>query len=65
MTSVDPFASRVTSQKELACGHANFYTQPAPELARILARLEAFGELLLECYARWDAFDSRAVDVPR
>ena len=36
-----------------------------PELARILARLEELDELLLECYVRWDAFDSRAVDVPR
>ena len=42
-----------------------FYTQPATEIARILARLEALDELLLECYARWDAFDSRVVDVPR
>jgi ATP-binding cassette subfamily F protein uup len=42
-----------------------FYTQPAPEIARILARLEALDELLLECYARWDAFDSRTLDVPR
>jgi hypothetical protein len=30
-----------------------------PELARILARLEALGELLLECYARWNAIDPR------
>jgi len=42
-----------------------FYTQPATEIARILARLEALDELLLECYARWDAFDSRTLDVPR
>ena len=42
-----------------------FYTEPATEIARILARLDALDELLLECYARWDAFDSRAVDVPR
>jgi len=42
-----------------------FYTQPAGEIIRILARLEELDELLLECYVRWDAFDSRAVDVPR
>jgi ATP-binding cassette subfamily F protein uup len=42
-----------------------FYTQPAPEIARILARLAALDELLLQCYARWDAFDSRTVDVSR
>jgi len=42
-----------------------FYTQPAGEITRILARLEELDELLLECYERWDAFDSRAVDVPR
>ena len=42
-----------------------FYTQPAAEIAKTLARLEALDALLLESYARWDAFDSRTVDVPR
>jgi ATP-binding cassette subfamily F protein uup len=42
-----------------------FYTRPAVEIAQMLARLEALDALLLESYARWDAFDSRAVDIPR
>lgn len=35
-----------------------FYTQPATEITRILARLEELDALLLECYERWSAFDS-------
>ena len=42
-----------------------FYTQPATEIAETLGRLEELDARLLECYARWDAFDSRTVDVPR
>jgi ATP-binding cassette subfamily F protein uup len=42
-----------------------FYTQPAAEIAKTLARLEALDALLLESYARWDAFDSRTVDVSK
>jgi ATP-binding cassette subfamily F protein uup len=42
-----------------------FYTQPAAEIAKTLARLEELDALLLESYARWDAFDSRTADVPR
>ena len=42
-----------------------FYTQPAGEITRILARLEELDELLLECYERWNALDSRVVGLPR
>jgi ATP-binding cassette subfamily F protein uup len=52
-------------QLQSVVADALFYTQPAAEITRILARLEELDELLLECYERWDAFDSRAVDVPR
>ena len=42
-----------------------FYTQPAGERTRILARLEELDGLLLECAERWNALDSRTVDGPR
>ena len=44
---------------------SEFYLQPAAEIARTLARLEELDVLLLDSYARWDAFDSRTADVPR
>jgi len=38
-----------------------FYTRPAAEIAKTLARLEALDALLLDSYARWDMLDSRSV----
>ena len=43
------------------------YEPPWPHAisTEALARLEALDALLLDSYARWDAFDSRTADVPR
>ena len=52
-------------QLRTAVGGPLFYTRPAAEIAKTLARLEELEALLLESYARWDAFDSRIVEAPR
>ena len=52
-------------QLQAAVADPLFYKQPAAEIARTMARLEELDVLLLDSYARWDAFDSRTVEVPR
>jgi len=52
-------------QLHVAVSDPQFYKQPAAEIARTLARLEELDVLLLDSYARWDAFDARTAGVPR
>jgi len=52
-------------QLHVAVADPQFYKQPAAEIARTLARLEELDVLLLDSYARWDAFDARTAGVPR
>ncbi len=47
------------SELQLSMSQANFYRQPSPAITAALERLEALGNELEECYARWQSLESQ------
>jgi ATP-binding cassette subfamily F protein uup len=47
------------SELQLSMSQANFYRQPSPAITAALERLEAVGNELEKCYARWQSLESQ------